>query len=269
MKPNLRLPKGKAMRRALEQGTRWMDIDCVPRKSLDRIAAAFAPDKLRYDPDTETLSLPSRMRGVTWEQYDTLLKALSDHRLRHTYDRGFFEMMSPSHRHEKLSHVIGRFIEEMSWSIGIRVEGFGSATRRRRSLRRGLEPDETYFIANEPAMRGRFDYNQERDPPPDLVIEVDLRRPSKRRMRIYAALQIPEVWTHDGKATRFFALQEGDYHEVAHSLSYRFLSPAHIDRFLARLPNEATEDVVHAFGKWAKTEHKKSRTRQSRKRKRS
>jgi len=176
-------------------------------------------------------------------------------------------MMSPSDRHEKLSYVIGRFIEEMSWSIGIRVEGFGSATRRRRSLRRGLEPDETYFIANEPAMRGRFDFNAERDPPPDLVIEVDLRRPSKRRMRIYAALQIPEIWKHDGKITRFFALREGDYHEVTQSLSYPFLSPDDIDRFLARLPNEPTEDVVHAFGKWAKAEHRKTAGRKPRKKK--
>ncbi|MGH7137861.1 MAG: Uma2 family endonuclease [Pirellulales bacterium] len=244
-----------------------MQLLDVPPKAGHRIAAAFGPDKLRYDPQSETLSLPSRMRGVTWEQYDTLLKALPDHRLRHTYDRGFFEIMSPSDRHEKLSHVIGRFIEEMSWSIGVRVEGRRSATRRRRSLRRGLEPDETYFIANEPLMRGRFDYIPGRDPPPDLVIEVDLRRPSKRRMRIYAALQIPEIWTHDGKATRFFALQEGDYHEVAHSLSYPFLSPADIDRFLARLPNEATEDVVHAFGKWAKSEHKKLSPRKQRKKK--
>jgi Uma2 family endonuclease len=255
------------MRDALLKGTRWVDIHCVPRKSHDRIAAAFGPDKLRYDPDSETLSLPSRMQGVTWEQYDALLKALPDYRLRHTYDRGFLEMMSPSDRHEKLSHVIGRFIEEMSWSIGVRVEGRRSATKRRRSLRRGLEPDETYFIANEPAMRGRFDYNPERDPPPDLVIEVDLRRPSKRRMRIYAALQIPEIWIHDGVATRFFALQEGDYHEVARSLSYSFLSPGDIDRFLARLPNEATEDVVHAFGKWAKAEYKKTGATKKRKKK--
>ncbi|HEX5317320.1 MAG TPA: Uma2 family endonuclease [Candidatus Kapabacteria bacterium] len=197
----------------------WMQIYDVPRKAGNEITAAFGHDKLLYDPHTETLSLPSRMRDVTWEEYDALLDALPDHRLRHTYDRGFLEIMSPSDRHEKLAHVIGRFIEEMSWSIGVRVESFRSATRRRRSLRRGLQPDETYFIANEPSMRGRFDYNPERDPPPDLVIEVDLRRPSKRRMDIYAALQVPEIWIYDGKVTRFLALQEGDYRNVAHSLA--------------------------------------------------
>jgi Uma2 family endonuclease len=255
------------MRRASVAATRWVDIYFVPRKSHDRIVAAFGPDKLRYDPHSETLSLPSRMRGVTWEQYDALLKALPDHRLRHTYDRGYLEMMSPSDRHEKLSYVIGRFIEEISRSIGVRIEGFRRATRRRRSLRRGLEPDETYFIANEPAMRGRFDYKPGRDPPPDLVIEIDLRRPAKRRMRIYAALQVPEVWKYDGKVTRFLALHGGDYEEVAHSLSYPFVSPADIDRFLARLPNEPTDDVILAIGKWAKAEHKKRAPRSPRKKK--
>jgi Uma2 family endonuclease len=245
----------------------WVDIHFVPRKSHDRIAAAFGSDNLRYDRDSETLSLPSRMRGVTWEQYDTLLKALPDHRLRHTYDRGFFEIMSPSDRHEKLSYVIGRFIEEISRSIGVRIECFGRATRRRRSLRRGLEPDETYFIANEPAMRGRFDYRPDRDPPPDLVIEVDLRRPSKRRMRIYAALQIPEVWEY-GKAARFFALDANrHYHEIEHSLSFPFVGPKDIDRFLARLPNEPTDDVIFSIGKWAKAEYKKTGSRKQRKKK--
>lgn len=259
--------KSDSVRRASVAGTRWVDICCVPRKSHDRIAVAFGPVKVRYDSHTETLSFPSRMRGVTWEQYDALLKALPDHRLRHTYDRGFLEMMSPSDRHDKLSHVIGRFIEEMSWLIGVRVEGRRSATRRRRSLRRGLEPDETYFIANEPLMQGRFDYDPQRDPPPDLVIEVDLRRPLKRRMQIYGALQVPEIWRHDRKIMYFLRLKDGDYVEVPHSVSYPFLTPADIDRFLARLHDQATEDVVHDFGKWAKGEHRKFASRQARKKK--
>lgn len=249
-------------------GLRWIEIADVARTSHGKIAAAFGPGKLRYNPDTQTLSLPSRMRDVTWTQYDALLKALPEHRLRHTYDRGLLEMMSPSDRHEKLSRFIGRLIEHMTISIGMRIECFGSATRRRRSLRRGLEPDETYFIANEPAMRGRFDYRPDRDPPPDLVVEVDLRRPSSRRMRIYAALCVPEIWKYDAKGTRFFALaKSGDYHEIEYSLSFPFISAPDIDRFIDRLPDEATDDVIVSFAKWAKTKYKKSPSRKPRKRK--
>ncbi|HVA47192.1 MAG TPA: Uma2 family endonuclease [Pirellulales bacterium] len=256
------------MLRKANSPTGWMKLFDVPPKSGERIASEFGAERLRYDPDTETLALPSRMRGVTWEQYDTLLKALPDHRLRHTYDRGFLEIMPPSQKHDKLKRVIGGFIEQMALSLGILFEPFGSATYRRRSAESGLEPDETYYIANASAMQGKFDYNPRRDPPPDLVVEVDLRRPSSRRMRIYAALRVPEVWKYDGQAMRFFALgAKGKYEEVEQSLSFPFVAPADLDRFLARLASEPSNDVFHAFTKWAKAEHRKLVARKPRKKK--
>ena len=139
------------MRRAAPTRLAWIELYDVPRQARDKIAAAFGSEKLRYDQDTRTLALPSRMRDVSWEQYSALLRALPDRRLRHSYDCGTLEMMSPSHRHDKYKTFIGRLIEHMTISMGIRLECFGSATRRRRSVQRGLEPDETYFIANEPA----------------------------------------------------------------------------------------------------------------------
>jgi Uma2 family endonuclease len=256
------------MQRESVNRSKWIEVFSVSRRARDRIAAAFGADTLRYDPSTETLALPSRMRDVTWEQYDALLKALPDHRLRHSYDRGALEMMSPSQKHDKLKKVIGRFIEQMTLSLGIPLECFGSATYRRKSLKRGLEPDETYYIANAPAMQGRFDFDARRDPPPDLVVEVDLRAPSSRRMRICAALGVPEVWKHDGQEMRFCALgPDANYHEVRQSLSFPFVTPADLDRFLARLSKEPMNDVVLAFAKWAKAEQKKLTSRKHRKKK--
>lgn len=246
----------------------WMQLFDVPRAVGDKLAAVFGADRSRYDRDSEMLALPARMRGVTWEQYDALLEALPDHRLRHTYDRGFLEIMSPSQKHDKLKKIIGRFIEHMAITLGIRIECSGSATYRRKLLDRGLEPDETYFIANEQAVRGRFDWDPEADPPPDLAIEVDLRRPSMRRTRIYAALRVPEIWKYDGNAMRFYALgPKSTYCELQHSLSFPFLAPSDIDRFITRLGTEPTDDVIVAFAKWAKAEHKKLGSRKQRKKK--
>lgn len=248
--------------------SRWVAIHCVPGKSRDQIAAAFGTDNLRYNADTKTLKLPSRMRDVTWEQYGTLLKALPDHRLRHTYDRGFFEIMSRSQKHDKLKTVIGGLIEQMALAVGVPFEPFGSATCRRKSADRGLEPDETYYIANAAAMRGKFDYDPRRDPPPDLAVEVDLRRPTNRRMRIYAALRIPEVWKYDGQAMRFFALgAKGKYEEVERSLSFPFVTPADFDRFLARLATERSDEVLRAIAKWAKAKHRQATPHKQRKKK--
>jgi Uma2 family endonuclease len=246
------------MLRKVKSEPRWMQLHDVPRKASDRIAAVFGDQRLHYDVDAQTLALPSKMRDVTWEQYDALLKALPDHRLRHTYDRGFLEIMSPSHKHDKLKTVIGGFIEQMSLAVGLDFEPFGSATYRRRSIDSGLEPDETYYIANASAMRGKFEYNPRRDPPPDLVVEVDLRRPSSRRMRIYAALRVPEVWKYDGQVMRFYALgAKGTYKEIEQSLSFPFVAPGDLDGFLVRLANEQSAHVLRAFAKWAKAAHRR------------
>lgn len=257
-------------RQSTKTNSAWIELSDVPRHARDRLIAAFGPEKLRYDPSTQTLGLPSRMRDVSWEQYSALLKALPDRRLRHSYDRGTLEMMSPSDRHDKLKTVIGRFIEHMTISMGIRIECFGSATRRRRSVKRGLEPDETYFIANEPAMRGRFDYRPEHDPPPDLVLEVDLRRPSSRRIKIYSSLGVPEIWKYRKDEVEFLALgPDGKYSAIEQSLSFPFLTPADITRHVDRLSSEPTDDVIVAFAKWAKKQKKKYEAAKPKKRKRS
>ena len=44
------------------------------------------------------------------------------------------------------------------------------------------------------AVRGLKRIDLRRDPPPDLVIEVDVTHSSVPRMPIYAALGVPEVW---------------------------------------------------------------------------
>lgn len=245
-----------------------MQLFDVPRDAADEIVAVFGTDRLRYDCDNEVLTLPVRMRGVTWEQYEALLEALPDFWLRHTYDRGFLEFMSPSQKHDKLKTVIGGLIEQMALSLGLDFEPFGSATCRRRSADSGLEPDETYYITNASAMQGKFEYDPTRDPPPDLAVEVDLRRPSSRRMRIYAALRVKEVWKYNGKTMRFFALgAKGKYEEVEQSLSFPFVAPADLERFLDRLASEPSKDVYRDFAQWAKAEHKKFSARKQRKKK--
>jgi Uma2 family endonuclease len=254
------------MLRKAKTEPRCMRLFDVPRDAGDEIVAAFGLNCVRYNPDSEMLALPCTMRGVTWEQYEALLEALPDHRLRHTYDRGFLEIMSPSQKHDKLKKIIGRFVEHMALTLGIHIECSGSATYRRKLLDRGLEPDETYFIANEPAVRGKLDWDPDSDPPPDLAVEMDLRRPSLRRMSIYAALGVPELWTHNGSAMRFHVLDpERRYREVDRSLSFPFLSPTDIDRFLSRLSHEPTDDIIVAFAKWAKAAHKNLAARKPRK----
>ena len=73
----------------------------------------------------------------------------------------------------------------------------GSATLKRQLKDRGLEPDESYYIANYAAVRNLKRINLNRHPPPDLVVEVDVANKSLDRLEPYAKLGVPEIWQCD------------------------------------------------------------------------
>lgn len=235
-----------------------IEIFCVPAQAARKVAESLGPDFVEYDASTNTLMMPALLNDVSWEQYELLLEKLPDHRMRHTYDRGTLEMMSPSQRHESIKRMIGRLIEMLTLELDIPIKSVGSTTQRRTAIRRGLEPDESYYIANEPSMRGKFDYDPDHDPPPDLVVEVDVRRPAIKRMAVYAALGVPEIWRHDGKSKlSFHQLVAGKYKPVEQSAAFPFLSPDDISRFIDQMYELDENSLVRAFLTRALAKHAK------------
>ncbi len=95
--------------------------------------------------------------------------------------------------------MLARLVVTWTEERGLPIKSGKSTTFRRRDIKRGLEPDECYWIANE-AVRGleiRRGLTFAQDPPPDLVIEVDVTNSCVPRLPIYAALRMPEVWRID------------------------------------------------------------------------
>src|SRR5207244_659524 len=108
--------------------------------------------------------------------------------------------------HECYKRLISRLVEVLTEEMALPLAGFGSMTFKRRKRRRGLEPDECYWIVNEPKVHGRIHIDLRRDPPPDLVVEIDITKSSIDRLEIYALLKIPEVWRFDGSVLFFHIL---------------------------------------------------------------
>jgi len=184
------------------------------------------------------------LQNATWETYELFLTELSSHSVRLTFDRGSLELMSPSPTHEYFKWALGRLINAIAYEMSMPIRGGGSTTFRREDLERGLEPDECYWIANEPAVRGRLDLNLEFDPPPDLAIEIDITQSSIKRQPIYAALGIPELWQFDGSTLRVYVLQEsGEYAPSATSQSFPFLPLSEFVSFL--LPDAQMDETTH------------------------
>jgi Uma2 family endonuclease len=159
------------------------------------------------------------LHGISWETYERLLAEHEESSGTHfTYDRGRLEIMVLSARHEAAKHVLALLVEVLAEELNIDVYGLGSTTFRRADLERGFEPDACFYIQQEELVRGKDEIDLTVDPPPDLVIEIDITSLSLNKFPVFAALGIPEVWRYDGARVSCFRLESGEYIERAESV---------------------------------------------------
>jgi Uma2 family endonuclease len=174
------------------------------------------------------------LEDVPWADYEAMLRIVGDRHIRINYDRRRMEIMSPLKRHGDGSYLLGRMVDTLTEELNIPVEHADPVTLRRPDLEKGVEPDKLYhFGANAERVRGAREFDLAVDPPPDLVIEVDVTSSSIPRLPIFAAMGIPEVWRIDGEDLQFLHLQaEGTYQPRDHSRAFPTLPLAEAARFL-------------------------------------
>ncbi len=206
-----------------------------------------------------TATIPAVIRdrllldNVDWRTYTRFLYLFAERPgYRLTYDRGRLEIMSPSPEHELNAELLARLAVTLTEELGLTVLSGGSTTLRLRRRRRGLEPDKCYWIANEPAMRGKRTLDLRIDPPPDLAIELDVTSSSLDRMSIYATLGVPEVWRVDNRTLTFHALDANGkkYNAISHSLSFPQVTPADLMGFMAMGATQDENSVIRQFRAW-------------------
>ncbi len=132
------------------------------------------------------------LHGLSWDAYLQILNALPQSRgARLTYDDGVLEITMPLEDHEFSARLIERFILTLIEVMGLRMKTMGSTTMNYPKLKKGAEPDNAYYIQNQPLVKGRnVDFAQ--DPPPDLVVEVDITHTDIEKNKFYAAIGVAE-----------------------------------------------------------------------------
>ena len=154
------------------------------------------------------------LSSVDWATYLQLRDQPANRHVRMTYDRGRLELMSPvSRRHERVHLLLSQMVHVWTEERNIPRLSGGSTTLRREDLGRGTEPDSSFHLATEAAVRAVDDLVLPESPPPDLVIEADFASSSIPRLPIYAALGVPEVWQWHRDTLRVRCLVEGAYQE--------------------------------------------------------
>jgi Uma2 family endonuclease len=204
---------------------------------------------------TKTASTDQRfyLRGVSWETYEALLADVGERMpsLQLTYDGGELELMSPGGLHDRYKKRFGRMIEDLTAVLDIPIDGCGSTTLRRPEMEKGLEPDEAFYIQNEPRVRGKMDMDLSVDPPPDLAIEIDITSRWVDREGIYAAIGVPELWRYDGDSLRIFRLRpDGTYERTEVSPAFPFLPIEEFAAFFDPLPGEDQTTRSKRFRAW-------------------
>jgi Uma2 family endonuclease len=79
----------------------------------------------------------------------------------------------------------------------------------------GIEPDESFYIGNCAAIRGKKRLDLAIDPPPDLAIEIDITK--RTRFNNYERLGVPELWRYNGERLEINVLQGSEYVEACQS----------------------------------------------------
>lgn len=190
------------------------------------------------------------LENASWELYEKLLQDSGEDGIRINYDQGRLEMMSPLPEHEEVKKIIGRLLEALTFEVGMEVKSLGSTTFRRKDKAKGLEPDECYYFKDEKKMRGRKRLDLRKDPPPELVIEIDVTHRSVEREPIYAGLGVQEIWRWDGTQITCLELAGGAYRTRERSLVFPFLAPSDLTKFV-RMRNRVGENaILRKFRKW-------------------
>jgi Uma2 family endonuclease len=229
----------------------------VEPEAFCRIDELLGEYHCRFTYDRGTLEMYRVVHAVPPETYREFMEVLSEHHLRHTYDGWTLEMMTPRKDHEWVAETVGRMIETMALLLSQSIQSVGSTTLSPSPQGRGLQPDKSYYVGREPDVRGSDTYRPGEDPPPDLVIEVELTSPVVPRLPLYAEIGVPEMWHWMQEQIRFLRLaKRRQYKPIERSVAFPWVSPNDVTRFLARRHDTDENAVVGGFVEWAQEAHR-------------
>lgn len=165
--------------------------------------AVISRDKIRLPAGTVV-----RMPG-TWQDYCVLCDSRGNGSIpRIKYRNGEILLMSPSPRHGREAHLLARIVEALLDSKNRNYEAFTPITMTIPE-EGGIEPDYCFYIDNWQAAVGKDRIDWQTDPPPDLVIEIDVT--TYTAAEDYAPYQVPEVWLFKKSGLKVYSLQGETY----------------------------------------------------------
>jgi Uma2 family endonuclease len=199
------------------------------------------------------LEQPTVLYGVSWEDYIEYAKAMLDKsNYKMSYNRGVLKLMVLALKHENISRFIHSLMTIVGLSLGKNIISAGSMTLVSNKLRKGADPDESYYIQNAHLANIKDKlFDDATDTPPDLVVEIDRSHSSDDKFEIYAAFGIKEFWLYSQEVLHIFRLTEtGEYLEAEKSAALPILKASVLTDFINRAQKEEQFKVLSEFQNW-------------------
>lgn len=196
---------------------------------------------------------PKILYGVSWEDYVELTEAtLNETNLKMSFNRGVLKIIGQGFNHENISRFIEKLMTVIGLILNLDIVSAGSMTLVSNKVRKGADPDESYYIQNAHLASFKDElYDDETDTPPDIVVEIDKSHGSDEKFEIYAAFGIKESWLYSNGVLQIFALAEtGEYLRSEKSLALPILTAANLTEFINRGQKEQQFKVLKDFQNW-------------------
>jgi Uma2 family endonuclease len=162
-----------------------------------------SPEKIKL-PSGAVMRLPA-----SWQDYQSLCQQRGDGSIpRLKYRDGEVLLMSPLPVHGRDAHLLANIVITLLDRDGREYDAFTPVTMTLPE-ESGIEPDYCFYIDNWQAISGKKRIDWRHDPPPDLVIEIDVT--SYSDVQDYLPYRVPEVWLFKNQQLLIYQLQGTDY----------------------------------------------------------
>ncbi|MHC5611399.1 MAG: Uma2 family endonuclease [Nostoc sp.] len=144
-----------------------------------------------------------------WQDYQVLSQQLGDRSSpRIKYRRGEILLMAPLPEHGRDASLLALIVIALLDHLNRIYDSFTPITMSLPEIS-GIEPDYCFYVENWRAVVGKKRIDWESDPPPDLVIEIDVT--SYTDINDFLPYRVPEVWILKSHQLLIYRLQAESY----------------------------------------------------------
>jgi Uma2 family endonuclease len=169
----------------------------------------ISPDTLQLPPGA-LVRLPAN-----WATYQKLQRQRGEASIpRLKFRPGEVLLMAPLAQHGRDASLIADIIKTLLDCQSQEYDAFTPITMDLPEVS-GIEPDYCFYIQNWPAISGKKRIDWASDPPPDLVLEIDVT--SYSNVADYLPYQVPEIWLYKNGGLEIYHLTQTEYCRASES----------------------------------------------------